>query len=293
MVWSPSKDFNKSTPVPQNPTFNMDSLIEAFEVTQQELVNQKGQTESLQSNYQRSKDEAASLREENKSLSNENKKIKDFLLKDGVYIDDIDDLVTVKQTTDKLSDLYLIDSEGYSVVDAVRDLYGDVHSVSYKFHPFYTAFARYRLGGNYDLFEANIATSQETGGDVHISIEVYVDGNIVKRVDDICVELPDRLLLVTKLLYPEVAKQYHTNWKAVERNIRSVNNIIWQENRPLLEELAHRHLEQRPRNTQLLAILTAAIAAGSLGEKIGNLDEAMGTYHLPTHSQETTSKRLA
>jgi len=164
---------------------NMDSLIEAFEVTQQELVNQKGQTESLQSNYQRSKDEAASLREENKSLSNENKKIKDFLLKDGVYIDDIDDLVTVKQTTDKLSDLYLIDSEGYSVVDAVRDLYGDVHSVSYKFHPFYTAFARYRLGGNYDLFEANIATSQETGGDVHISIEVYVDGNIVKRVDDI------------------------------------------------------------------------------------------------------------
>ena len=110
---------------------------------------------------------------------------------------------------------------------------------------------------------------------------------------ELCVELPDRLLLVTKLLYPEVAKQYHTNWKAVERNIRSVNNIIWQENRPLLEELAHRHLEQRPRNTQLLAILTAAIAAGSLGEKIGNLDEAMGTYHLPTHSQATTSKRLA
>ena len=108
----------------------------------------------------------------------------------------------------------------------------------------------------------------------------------------LCMEQPDRLLLVTKWLYPEIAKQYNTNWKAVERNIRSVSNIIWQENCSLLEALAHRHLEQRPRNTQLLAILTAAIAAGSLGEKIGNLDEAMGTYHLPTHSHDTTSKRL-
>ena len=30
---------------------------------------------------------------------------------------------------------------------------------------------------------------------------------------------PERLLLVTKWLYPEVAKHYHTNWRAVERNI--------------------------------------------------------------------------
>ena len=90
----------------------------------------------------------------------------------------------------------------------------------------------------------------------------------------LAVQSPQRLRLVTKWLYPDVAAYYNTTPAAVERNIRSVNNIIWQENRPLLEELAHRHLEQRPRNTQLLAILTAAIAAGSLGEKIGNLDEA-------------------
>ena len=30
----------------------------------------------------------------------------------------------------------------------------------------------------------------------------------------LCAEQPDRLLLVTKWLYPEVAKQYGTNWKA-------------------------------------------------------------------------------
>ena len=37
----------------------------------------------------------------------------------------------------------------------------------------------------------------------------------------LCREQPGRLLLVTKCLYPEVAKQYNTNWKVVERNIRT------------------------------------------------------------------------
>ena len=39
----------------------------------------------------------------------------------------------------------------------------------------------------------------------------------------LCVTQPERLQLVTKRVYPEVAKQYGTNWKAVERNIRAVN----------------------------------------------------------------------
>ena len=71
-------------------------------------------------------------------------------------------------------------------------------------------------------------------------------------------------LLVTKWLYPEVAKQYGTNWKTVERNIRTVSCIIWRENRPLLEELAHRHLEQKPRNAQMLAILASSVDTGPL-----------------------------
>ena len=32
--------------------------------------------------------------------------------------------------------------------------------------------------------------------------------------------------VVTKWLYPEVAKHYGTNWKAVERNIRSMNQLF-------------------------------------------------------------------
>lgn len=75
----------------------------------------------------------------------------------------------------------------------------------------------------------------------------------------LCVEQPERLLVVTKWLYPEVAKQFGTSWKAVERNIRTVGDIIWRENRPLLEELAHRPLTEKPRSAQLLAILGGVI----------------------------------
>ena len=77
----------------------------------------------------------------------------------------------------------------------------------------------------------------------------------------LCVKQPDRLLLVTKWLYPEVAKQYHTNWKAVERNIRTVGNIVWRENRPLLEQLARRGLVQKPCTSQLLAILSSSMVS--------------------------------
>lgn len=89
----------------------------------------------------------------------------------------------------------------------------------------------------------------------------------------LCVEQPDRLLLVTKWLYPEVAKRYGTNWKAVERNIRTVSCIIWREGRPLLEELAHRPLEEKPRNAQLLAILVSSLDTGPLA--VHGLGEAV------------------
>lgn len=76
---------------------------------------------------------------------------------------------------------------------------------------------------------------------------------------NLCMEQPDRLLLVTKCLYPEVAKQYKTNWKAVERNIRTAGGIIWRTNRPLLEQLARRPLAQKPCAAQLLAILSSSL----------------------------------
>ena len=70
---------------------------------------------------------------------------------------------------------------------------------------------------------------------------------------------PDSLLLVTKRLYPDIARQYNTKWNRVERNIRTVITIAWEENRPLLEELAGHPLPRRPQPVQFLSILTAAL----------------------------------
>jgi len=75
----------------------------------------------------------------------------------------------------------------------------------------------------------------------------------------LCVQTPEKLLLVTKNLYPEIAKRYHTNWRAVERNLRTASSIIWKSNRPLLESLARRPLSEKPRPAQLLAILSSAL----------------------------------
>ena len=75
----------------------------------------------------------------------------------------------------------------------------------------------------------------------------------------LCAEHPDRLMLVTKWVYPDVAKRYRTNWKAVERNIRTAGNVIWEEGRSHLEQLAGRILEHKPCNAQLLAILSYSL----------------------------------
>ena len=92
----------------------------------------------------------------------------------------------------------------------------------------------------------------------------------------LCMKQPERLLLVTKWVYPDVARHYKTNWKAVERNIRTVNGIVWEQNRLYLEELTGRRLPHKPSNAQLLAILaynllsqcSGSLAVHGLGEAV-------------------------
>ena len=86
-----------------------------------------------------------------------------------------------------------------------------------------------------------------------------VTANYTAEAVAMCVERPDRLLMVTKCLYPDVAKRYETNWKAVERNIRTVIAIVWDKNRVLLEQLACGPLDEKPKTAQFLAILSASV----------------------------------
>jgi len=75
----------------------------------------------------------------------------------------------------------------------------------------------------------------------------------------LCTNQPERLLLVTKWLYPDVAAHYGTNWKAVERALRTVVSTAWRNNPALLETFAGKPLYEKPCSSRFLSILTSCM----------------------------------
>ena len=78
---------------------------------------------------------------------------------------------------------------------------------------------------------------------------------------ELAMQQPDRLLMVTKWLYPDVAKHFGTKWTCVERNIRLVTNLAWETNREYLKELAPMPLTKKPTSSEFLAILVSYISS--------------------------------
>ena len=74
---------------------------------------------------------------------------------------------------------------------------------------------------------------------------------------------PRRLLLVTKWLYPDVAEYFHTSWSAVERNIRTVVDLVWKSHPEQLSRIAGYPLEKRPSSSQFIFILAEYLSADS------------------------------
>lgn len=71
----------------------------------------------------------------------------------------------------------------------------------------------------------------------------------------LAVERPEDMLLVTKAVYPVVARRYHTSWRSVERNIRRAADQAWAHRPDLLSQLAGRELTERPTAREFIAIL--------------------------------------
>ena len=68
---------------------------------------------------------------------------------------------------------------------------------------------------------------------------------------------PEYLLYITKWLYPDVAKNFHSTESSVERSIRTAVNACWNEgNRELLNQLAGYDLTRKPTNGEFLSILS-------------------------------------
>ena len=77
---------------------------------------------------------------------------------------------------------------------------------------------------------------------------------------EIAVQEPNSLGMVTKWLYPETAKRCGTNWKAVERNIRTAIRCTWKTSRHTLEQMVGHSLDIVPKPAQFLAILAQGIS---------------------------------
>lgn len=72
----------------------------------------------------------------------------------------------------------------------------------------------------------------------------------------VAMENEDRLLSVTKSLYPVVAAKFQTNATCVERNLRTVIKVCWERgNRPLLNEIAGYEILQKPSTGEFISML--------------------------------------
>ena len=75
----------------------------------------------------------------------------------------------------------------------------------------------------------------------------------------LAVREPERMELISKWLYLDVARHYNKTWKAVEIGIRVVVKIVWEKNPGLLSEWAGYELTSRPKASQFIAILASRV----------------------------------
>lgn len=145
------------------------------------MYTTKDQNAELTSETQALQSESAVLQEQVDNLKS--------VLLNTYTMDEIDTVIDQgyldEVETKRLDNLELLDSERCEQVPSVKDLYGTTHSVSYMLDPWQEAWAKFKLDGQYDTFEANIVTSDDTGREANMSVEIYVDGALVGRVDNI------------------------------------------------------------------------------------------------------------
>lgn len=76
----------------------------------------------------------------------------------------------------------------------------------------------------------------------------------------LCIEEESRLLSITKILYPETAKYFSVSPFTVERDIRTLINVMWKQNRILLDKIAGYKLSRKPTVGQFLSIISFYIS---------------------------------
>ena len=88
------------------------------------------------------------------------------------------------------------------------------------------------------------------------------------------VEDPSRLSLITKRLYPETARHFHTTRDSIELATRNVIRAVWgQADHRLLDHIAGIHLEKRPSNCEFIDILSSFLSRPQEDKEISSADK--------------------
>ena len=116
----------------------------------------------------------------------------------------------------------------------------------------------------YIMNEPNIITSKESKTAITALTKLGLTANYTgfyPAAYAITLSLHDPTVLqcVSKLIYPDVARAFHTDVKCVERNIRTLTKRAWKTNAALLSDIAGYTLSKAPSNSEMLAIITTYI----------------------------------
>ena len=82
---------------------------------------------------------------------------------------------------------------------------------------------------------------------------------VIKAVVFVALQEPESLLMVTKWLYPQAAKRCGTNWKALEKNLRTMISRIWINYPESLQALTVVPLRKKPTPSQFVALLASGL----------------------------------
>ncbi|MCI8306697.1 MAG: hypothetical protein HFH14_01485 [Lachnospiraceae bacterium] len=97
---------------------------------------------------------------------------------------------------------------------------------------------------------------------------------------------------VTKILYPEIARQYNTSTSCVEKNIRMVIETIWkyENNREIIDKIFDtRHSSRRPSNLQFLMSLYRHIESGEFMRQVYDMYKDSFVYTCSSNGRQCES----
>ena len=85
----------------------------------------------------------------------------------------------------------------------------------------------------------------------------------------LCLEDEEYLLSIGKLLYPQIAKEFHTTLSSVERDIRTVVQVCWDRgNKEFLQNIALHPLTVRPTAGEFMDILVGYLQCNTDMRKV-------------------------